>query len=373
MMAIRYLRQGAVMLLFLLIVGCANLQTLDRHSRLPLADGAGRAIHLDAQQRLVVFTAEGYCAEPSPDALAAYAAALGVGSGSLPGNTVAASTAFNGLAGSIGLRTQSITLMRDTLYRTCEMMLNGKLSRAQISVLMARSQDLTVVIMAIESLTGAVVAAPVTLAPSGSASSSAAIVGNAENLSAAREREAAARSSYVTKKAAAEQSATEHTQAMTAVATAQAQVTPTTPQNDSLRAELAAAMKRESAAAAAKAAADQAEAVAKQEMETWAETLAMLEKLKDSAMSGSTASVGGVAHAGAAVYQPQIDSETVKHISSTVKVLVQELLQKTYFNETCLAVFTEQEFENPRLTDDVNELRILCLEYWKLKKKEAFQ
>lgn len=367
------LRQGSILLLLMFLVGCANLQTLNRHSRLPLASGAGRAVHLDAQQRLIVFTATGYCAEPSPDALAAYAAALGFGSSRLPGNTVAGSAAFNGLAGSIGLRTQSITLMRDTLYRTCEMMLNGKLSEAQISVLMARSQDLTVVIMAIESLTGAVVAAPVTLTPGGAASSTAAIVSNAENLSAARERQAAAKASFDAKKAALEQATTAHSEAKTALTAAEAKVTQTTPQDDPLRVALAAAIKRESEAAAAKAAAERDAAVAKQEVETWAETVAMLEKLKDSAMSGSTASVSGISYAGSVVYQPRLDSGTAEQISDTVEALVKELLDKSYFNETCLAVFTTNDFNNPRLAAEVTGLKEACLAYWKQRGVEAMQ
>ncbi len=59
--------------------GCANFQTVSRQTTLPGGSG-GLAIHLDAQQRLVVVNALGrYCTEPSPDALAAYASSLGLG------------------------------------------------------------------------------------------------------------------------------------------------------------------------------------------------------------------------------------------------------------------------------------------------------
>src|SRR6186713_3517140 len=87
------------------------------------------AIHLDAQQRVVMVGRNGvYCAEPSPDAIAAYAqaAALGV---SIPGQGAGSGAgASQSDVASIGLRTQSITLMRDALYRLCEASANDTVS-----------------------------------------------------------------------------------------------------------------------------------------------------------------------------------------------------------------------------------------------------
>jgi hypothetical protein len=87
-------------------------------------------------------------------------------------------------AGSIGLRTQSITLMRDALYRICELYLNGAISEAAAVQLLQRSQDLSLGILAIEQLTGAVVAQQVNLTTSSSASSIAA----SKDMSKALER-----------------------------------------------------------------------------------------------------------------------------------------------------------------------------------------
>lgn len=172
-----FYRMISILLLCVTSVGCANVNTLARSSSTPMAGGRSKAIHLDAQQRLVVFTAKKYCAEPSPDALAAYAAALGLSGSKLPGDSLAASGALNSVAGSIGLRTQSITLMRDTLYRNCEAAFNGYLSDEQVAIMMSRSQDLTAVILAIEQLTGAVAAPPVTLNTGGTSSSASTLTG----------------------------------------------------------------------------------------------------------------------------------------------------------------------------------------------------
>jgi len=72
-----------VVLGVLTLSACANLNSIARRTRLPPSgpyNGTGRAIHLDVKQRLVVANQDGHvCAEPSPDALSAYAAALSAG------------------------------------------------------------------------------------------------------------------------------------------------------------------------------------------------------------------------------------------------------------------------------------------------------
>src|SRR5437879_539384 len=120
---------------------CANFETLSRSTHLP---HHGRAIHLDAPQRLVYSDKRGHiCAEPSPDALQAYASSLGAGI-SVPSYGAASfAQALQASSGSIGLRTQSITLMRDALYRICEASHNGSLADGDVVQLLERSQDLT--------------------------------------------------------------------------------------------------------------------------------------------------------------------------------------------------------------------------------------
>jgi uncharacterized protein YjbI with pentapeptide repeats len=117
----------------------------------------GTAIHLDGVQRVVFANNTGQlCAEPSPDALQSYAAAVGLGA-SKPGlGDANIAAALQTGSGSIGLRTQSITLMRDALFRICESAYNGFIKPLDVSQLLERSQDETLGILAIEQLTGAV-------------------------------------------------------------------------------------------------------------------------------------------------------------------------------------------------------------------------
>ena len=174
MRAIRISAVFAATLATLSVVACANLQTIARQTPLPpqgdipITHG-GIAIHLDAQQRLVLASAKGYCAEPSPDALSAYAASLRLRARQSDEDAELLTHALRSSVGSIGLRTQSITLMRDALYRMCEASNNGHLQKWEVASFLRRSQDLTAVVLAIEQLTGAVAASQIVLSqPNGS-------------------------------------------------------------------------------------------------------------------------------------------------------------------------------------------------------------
>lgn len=175
----------------LVLSGCANLNMLTWSTDLP---GPARAVHLDAPQRVIYSKMQKknnssdklnlVCAEPSPDALQAYAASLGA-SFSRPDQTalqIANSLAAS--AGSIGLRTQSITLMRDQLYRICEMYYNGAIDEFGALQLMQRSHDLTLGILAIEQLTGAVVASQLGISTGANADAA----NNVNNTKAALDR-----------------------------------------------------------------------------------------------------------------------------------------------------------------------------------------
>ena len=116
-----------------------------------------------ADMRLVAF-----CAEPSPDALSALSASGAIKIDTPKGFSGAAQGALAEAAGSIGLRTQSIQLMRDAMYRLCEGAMNGYLGNAAFETLHRRFQNSMVAILAIEQLTGAVRAPALTLNSSAS-------------------------------------------------------------------------------------------------------------------------------------------------------------------------------------------------------------
>lgn len=97
-----------------------------------------------------------FCAEPSPDALSAISASGAFKANWQGGATAAFQQAISEAASSIGLRTQSIQLMRDAMYRICEGYMNGALGGAGFETLHRRFQNSMVAILAIEQITGVV-------------------------------------------------------------------------------------------------------------------------------------------------------------------------------------------------------------------------
>lgn len=181
----------------LLSAGCASLTHYNTTKLTARADGLPQAVLMDAKQRAILSTnldakveyewnetqhrynkavlrpgKARVCAEPSPDALSALAASnsIGLSKGDL-GLSQAMSIAEG--AGSIGLRTQSIQLMRDAMYRLCEGHMSGALTDGSFETLHRRLQSSMVAILAIEQLTGAVKAKQIVLGGSASTGGSA--------------------------------------------------------------------------------------------------------------------------------------------------------------------------------------------------------
>src|SRR5919108_6239520 len=119
----KHLRLLALVGLAIIAVGCANFNSVHRDFK--VSEGTGALI--DIKQRAILVSKDTnnpsqiiVCAEPSPDSLSAYAAEIAA-KAQLP-NGVAAqlSSAFQESSSFTGLRTQSIQLLRDSLYRICE-------------------------------------------------------------------------------------------------------------------------------------------------------------------------------------------------------------------------------------------------------------
>ena len=144
----------------IVLAGCGNLNSIYR----PLDIDSGTGALVGIKQRAILVTHhddEGgkdnhskrsiiVCAEPYPDALSAYAASLSGGD-----ETVKASAAFQESSAYVGLRTSSIQLLRDAMYRVCEGRMNGAISDAGYALLLRRYQREIVALLAIEQLTGA--------------------------------------------------------------------------------------------------------------------------------------------------------------------------------------------------------------------------
>lgn len=179
----RWLFGPGVAFVALAVSGCAEMTHLTRTRTL----GEHQYILIDAKQRAISTRNGVSCAEPSPDALSAIAASHGLNLTTPQGTSVGQSLSIAEAAGSIGLRTQSIQLLRDHMYRVCESAQAGYISPPVMQLLHRRFQTTTVAILAIEQLTGTIRAPAVVL---GGASD----VGNAEaivKLSATRETQAA--------------------------------------------------------------------------------------------------------------------------------------------------------------------------------------
>ena len=181
--------------------GCANLDSIYRP--IEVGGAATTAVAIDIKQRAIFSvlrsdkgvavvppggsavggSADGpynvICAEPSPDALSAYSASGGI---TAAVKAAAASSADSGADGklqaafaageaaaSVGLRTQSIQLLRDGLFSNCLAYMNKAVGPSDFYELQRRSQNFTLGLLAIEQLTGAVKAQQAALGTTSSA------------------------------------------------------------------------------------------------------------------------------------------------------------------------------------------------------------
>jgi len=352
------------------LVGCANLMTIDRSTSLPLD---GEVVHLDAPQRVVISNRKGLvCAEPSPDALQAYAASVGA-SFSTPSKEFAAALAASlaGSSGSIGLRTQSITLMRDHLFRICEAYYNGKVDKDQTVQLIQRSQDLTLAILAIEQLTGAVVARQVVLG----GSTSAEITANVSNTQAALDRavaleelkreafekakaEVGTRAKALEETDASMKAAKDKKDANGKPAPDNEELKKLTPQREQQATDLADAK-------TALALAESSYANAKKSKE-------VIEANFNRAIADAKTNATAGGELGGNVGRTNISSETASVIASATTDIVDRVVNKTYLTNFCI-LFMAKEISNMTKKDELAMKRCDQLIASVIKSQEKYQ
>jgi hypothetical protein len=167
-------------LLCLLSGGCANLGSIHHHYALD-GDGGSHLILIDAKQRAILtarrplpglsvpFTSayRAFCTEPSPDVFSVLSQAASA-SGSFGQDATAIQAALNAAfsnseTGSTIPRTQTVNMLREMMYRTCERYISGALDENQFSIQAIRDQHTIVSILAIEQLTGTVTPSAVAL------------------------------------------------------------------------------------------------------------------------------------------------------------------------------------------------------------------
>lgn len=144
------------------LCGCAVMDSI--HWKFP-GPGDSQVFTTDAKQRHLIMVndptaGEGekvrVCAEAAPDAFSAFSSSLsgslGIGSASRKAD---AASAFAETAATIE-RTQTVNLLRESMYRTCERWLSGALNKGEFLMLAARDHRSMIAVLAIEQLTGVV-------------------------------------------------------------------------------------------------------------------------------------------------------------------------------------------------------------------------
>ncbi|MGK5036572.1 hypothetical protein [Janthinobacterium sp. LB3P118] len=320
----RLLMGGTVLLL---LSACANLHTINRTTDLPLN---GKAIHLDAPQRLVYADALGHtCAEPTPDALQAYISAAGAGVNSGQ-NAASISMALSANAASVGLHSQSITLMREHLFRICEYAQNKSINPADTMLLMERSQDLTMGVLAIEQLTGAVVARQAALTGQGESAASAGVLATQAQLDKAEERLAEREGDLddVRDARIAQASASEQAQQALRDA-AKADPKKTAAESKTLQYAASSTQLKLAQLDARLAAAQQAVDKAESERDA-------LEKKIAAAVADSSASAAGTAQFRGGRVHSNVSPATARHLARASVEIVKAVLEKGHMTDNCI-------------------------------------
>jgi hypothetical protein len=142
----------------LLTGGCKTLGNLNSvHRTLDVSQGKG--VLIDIKQRAILVSKDANqkivaCAEPSPDAMSAYAAEFAAKVDRPEILALQGSAGFQEGAAFVGLRTSTIQLLRDGMYRLCEAHLNGAIDGDTYNLQLRRYQRYMVALLAIEQLTG---------------------------------------------------------------------------------------------------------------------------------------------------------------------------------------------------------------------------
>ncbi|HVE53680.1 MAG TPA: hypothetical protein VNB23_09890 [Ramlibacter sp.] len=173
----------------MLLAGCANQTSIWRNEH-----GAGNVMAMDAQQRVVLSSSRGvptpfpietttttegaktvtstrseirvvpkvhYCPEPSPDAIASFASALGIGASKSTGTeTLDAklNSALSTAVAAVGLRTPTTQVIRDLITAACVADLNGSFESPAFKDAFARNQQFVLAAHAIAVMGGEAVA-----------------------------------------------------------------------------------------------------------------------------------------------------------------------------------------------------------------------
>lgn len=157
--------------------GCGTSYSLKEFSPV---EGGPKSAFIDIKQRAVLSAPRAdktlvMCAEPSPDAMSSFASELALDARYK--DAVAATLALSQqeAASFVGLRTQTIQLLRDGMYRLCEGYMSSALTSADYAWLSRRYQRNMVALLTIEQLTRVAQVPAIAHASQGLASASRAV------------------------------------------------------------------------------------------------------------------------------------------------------------------------------------------------------
>lgn len=197
-----------------LLGGCGTTYSLKEFS--PTKDGPKTAL-IDIKQRAILSGARKIgsstatevitCAEPSPDALSSLASEIALETKVKDSLQATLGFSQQEAASFVGLRTQTIQLLRDGMYRLCEGYLSGALTQPDFAWLSRRYQRNMVALLTIEQLTRVAQVPTVAQASEGMASASrsaAAIQADLEEIDKMRTRLASEKKKIVDEKTEAD-------------------------------------------------------------------------------------------------------------------------------------------------------------------------
>ena len=348
----------ALMVVGLSLTACANLTSISRNT--PLSSGNvidgesidGKVIHLDAQQRAIIQMGTSYCAEGSPDAIQSIAASQSLGVALTGQGSGSGSNSLASAVASIGLRTQSIQLMRDSLYRLCEAANNERINQSDMAMLLRRSQDLTAVVVAVEQLTGAVKANQALTTGDSQSSASATLISAQQGLQELEDQVVRRKEEVNTAQQAHDGALAAQTAASTELTNAQTAFS--ADGNDANKIRLANAKSD-------KESVDRREANAKLTLENKKTLLKDTETIRDemkaarnvalTAANSSASGKGGFSTPGQA---KELSNDASEAIASNVAIMVQRVLNKSYVTDHCMTVLSN----NPNMNIDSGFFRM---------------
>lgn len=316
------------------LAGCANLNSINHR----FSPDNGDSMSVDAKQRAIFTLTKQYsgekewkavCAEPSPDALSALSAS-GAIDASVVGKALGLAYGTQEGAASIGLRTQTITILRDAMYRLCEGYASNALDEISFSRLQRRYQNIMLGLLSIEQLTGTVVANQAIIHGNLSAKLGQSLGQVTEQVQTARDASGAAKtaSDQASTSAKAADDAVTKSEAAYKAALSAANGDATVAAVKDAQTDLTAKKSAAAEAATTKTKAAAKEAGAKAE-------LASLEKLREdldrASVSASTAGSFQSVNA-----RQTLDAAGITKVADTVKDIVSQVVNKDFTHETCL-------------------------------------